>query len=471
MRRPLALLALTAATALAPSAAHAAPAVVSPTSSVEAGPALAPDGKVLWAQFTKDARLTVHSGAPGAAPATVFTTPGPTHPTNGELLGGRLAATPTRALFSYSESVAVDPDGYLAFSKLLDGPLTGPLTTLAGDDDGKSYVHSFDVSGEAVLIAQSGSEYGSSQLQVREGNGAPKLVGPPDASGGQIAGDYVAYGTAGASGSDTQVIHVLNWRTGVELYRTTAPFTAPYAYGFGFDVQEDGTLAILQANPASTGAKPVDDLAFASPAQLTPKVLATDVDPLTLRIRGGQILFARSTVNGSQQQLLLSDLAGSVRAASFPLDYLRGYDFDGTRVAYATPRCVYVDTVGAGTPTEPPSGDCARMATSTFTANKLKLATVQAKVTCTMAPASGCPATTRIRTAAPRPRTLATSSSTIATGATKVVTLKVSNRTLRSLRKQYGRKRRSLIVNVRTTVTDDAGRSTSSYQQGLLKLR
>lgn len=472
-RRALAALAAGAA-----SLAPAAPALAADVAAVDrvpfvtAGPAISGE-RIAYAESDGRGGSIRFLGATiGATPSELFARAAPENPKVGSLNGVGVALTPTRTAFAFGEDLAVDPDGATAYQQAYAGPPAGPFAPIAGTPDGDQVVvDHVDASGDAVLTVERTSSAVRAFVRDLAAGTPPKQVGGDGVRAARIAGPYVAVAT---STSDTVTrVTVSDWRTDAVLYAVDVPVTAPYGFGFGLDVQEDGTIAVRAANPASTGSKPKVDLAWASAAQPTLHVLATDVGTQLTRISGGRILFERAK-GTLARELVLADLAGTVTPVSFPLDTVMGADLDGTRMTFATPTCVYAGDVPATAPAVAPPGVCPQASTRLGTARSKTRGRVVVEVSCVMATAAGCRTAVALQTPKAKNRrtlTLATRTVTVPAGTSRRFGVTMSAKRLRDLRARVGRTRRTAIVDVIARVKDDAGLTSSTRRDASVRLR
>jgi hypothetical protein len=449
MRTTSVLAGLGAAAVLLPAGAataQAAPlAAIDRVGFVASGPALSGDRVAYGVGTSFATRFDLLGATLGrGGPATLFST---TPSRKGEMLnGGVVAASPTRTAFTFDRigSDAETPSSQQVFS---GGP-TGPFAATAGAADGSTVVDEVDL---AVGPAPA-KEY-------------------PGVIEARIAGDLVAL--ARRTSDTVTRVTVTNWRTGADLYVVDVPTTAPYGFGFGLDVQEDGTVAVRAANPASTGSRPKVDVAWASAAEPTLHPVAQDVGTLVLRIDDGTILFERAH-GTARRELAVADLAGTVRAASFPVGFVRGADLDGGRLAFATTTCVYAGDVPAAAPAFAPAGTCPQASLQFRTVATRTRGRVQVKLTCEMASSRGCAGRITLQTPKAKGRkvvSLGTRGFTQPAGSTRTYTVRLSSAGLRTIRGRVGSRRRTAIIDVLARATDDAGLTSSTRRDALVRLK
>jgi hypothetical protein len=453
-----ALVALTASVlVLAPAAGAAEPAAVAYRPDLAQAPALAGD-RVLWMEGI--VAVDVFGAPIAGGPVQKLVSTGADWPRPLDL-----AASPTHAALAFQEESTPDREGdqeYL-YSRLLAGPSIGPLAFRGGSPDDEpsgDRVYGAELAGDVLVAVRSapGAESGVSDRPARItiqdlGTGAPEtdLVAAGNATlGPQVsaAGPFVAYTAAGAQGAVTLV--VLDRTSRAEVTRL-ALARAPVS----FDVQADGTVAVSE--PTGTDTQRIGWARPGDPA-LRPLV------ERTLRsghvLAGDRVAHARAAAAGGVE-IVLTSLDGTTVPASFAMGSPTGFDFDGTRLAFATSDCVYAaiaDAVPAGA--APPAGPCPR-AQAHVRPVRAKVAltrkrrTVEVRLSCPMATDRGC----RGRVAlyytrrSYKPARLARRDFALARGAERELTLRVPARLLRALRHRRGNQ---LGITARTV--DEQGR-------------
>jgi len=182
----------------------------------------------------------------------------------------------------------------------------------------------------------------------------------------QVAGRYLA-GHVWGEGADNEerdrraYVAVYDWVDQREVYRATGDGRKGPLF-YGFDLQDDGTLAYtFQANapgtppPAGDHPGPVDTpggrlkLAWMSPSEPFPHVLPFEPAAPDLRIARGRILFDRRATAAQRDARrsdfgnVVTDLKGSgvlrVIQPAHGVGILGGIGFDGKRVDYVLNRC------------------------------------------------------------------------------------------------------------------------------------
>lgn len=458
MRRVSAVLAL-AVSSLTTAGAQAAPLTpLVPLKGLTDGPALGPDAVTYATSGTNARALTVlRRPLAGGAAATLLAQAEPQvgddlYSTGVEVSGGRVA-------LGVTESEAVDPDGFTDYAVVRSG--AGLKDVVAGTlgRTGKDLVLRFDLDGDQLVSV---SDFQATLRDLAAPGSAPRVVGrEKGVRVARVAGPFVA---VGAVGEKAATVVVYDRATLTERSRTTVAITPPYAFGFDFDLQDDGTVAVLQANPASTGSTPKEDLAFAALGETTPRVVVSDVDPLVLRLAGGRALVSRARGPRSRE-LVLAGTDGTVTPVSFPTDRVAGADFDGTRVALATDRCLYVgdttDAAVSGSGAEPPLGTCPQAAVRVDTPLRAPAADgVTTTVTCGQGPAAGCPVTVRLiaeRVRGRGPYQLVATTLTLPVGTARTLVLKPSKTGLRKLRAALAHGVKTASVRIEAAVRDAAG--------------
>jgi hypothetical protein len=199
------------------------------------------------------------------------------------------------------------------------------------------------------------------QIRVRDlavtDGGTSVLTDPSGRAFGEVklAGPYVAAHVQGAS----QPVVVFDRRTGSKLYET--------GDAFGFDLQEDGKVAVQR--PRGDAACSVEDVAWYSPAEPSAHTLPGPACGEELAIAGDRILWSRrvrdertgSVASAPQAEfvshdVVTTDLSGGAVQPIFPRRDGPSapaprtlQSFDGERIAYEQSRCsgdrVVVDSV------------------------------------------------------------------------------------------------------------------------------
>jgi len=221
------------------------------------------------------------------------------------------------------------------------GPAGGPFTTRFECSELRG------IALDASRLAYSGDncsekDGGGDWIVVRDlvAAGSPVLASIPQtkkALGLQLAGQHVAiYGLDGNSGE----MRVRDLAAGSDAYKITGDV-------LGAALQADGKLAVATA-PSGTGGCRVDWYSKAEP--VAHKI---DVCPIgDVKLVGDRIALVRES--GSGVVLDIVDLSGALvrTVARFgAADMLSGFDFDGSRVAYAVSGCtqagdtVYIDAL------------------------------------------------------------------------------------------------------------------------------
>jgi len=391
MRR-LAVLTLALAAAAAPAQA-AEPEALAPVGGSPAAVALAGED-VLHASGARGRRVLVARPGTGAA----------------RRLFDGLAATTTRV------ALAGLP-GQAAFSftptgVVFAGPAAGPFARAAR--------------GPGVALAPGALiTVESAGIVARVAGGGVELVAPPS-PGAELhplvraAGTFVAYAER-AGGRDTAV--VVDRRTGEQTTRLALAGRLE-----DLDVQEDGTLAL-----ATVRTRAQASISWTAPGRPGVRELARGSRGSGVRIAGGRVAYVRDA--GIGRELAVSDLDGFTGPVSFPVAAVTAFDFDGARLAFATPGCLYAaDATGGTVPTAPPAGPCPRTQIATDAPRSVALSaarrTVSAAVACPMATAAGCSVTLSLSRSG---RRLAAARARVPRGARRTVTLRLSRDALRTL--------------------------------------
>jgi hypothetical protein len=458
MPKPLSLL-LTAVLvlALAPAARAGAPVAVAYRPDLAQSPALAGD-RVLWID--------------GIVALDVFGAP---------VTGGRaekllaagadwprplaLAASPTRAALAFQEDSPPNATGRqtYVYSRLLAGPSAGPLAFRGGSpDDAPSgdRVHGADVAGDVLVAvrsapgARSGVDDRPARITVQDlsaSTAETDLVAPSSATLGahvSAAGNFVAYTVLAAAGAATLV--VADRTTGAAVTRLAfarAPDT--------FDVQADGTVAVAERLGPDE-----QKIGWVRAGETGLHTLVARTRRLGLSLAGDRVAYARATSAGAAE-IVVQALDGPFVPASFPIATPTGFDFDGTRVAFASSECVYTalaDGVPAGGAT--PAGPCPRAKTlvrpaAPSVALTRRKRAVRVRLACPMAGEDGCRGRVVLTYTKRdgRPARLVKRGFRLPRGTERKVRLRVVKRLVRALRERSGNR---LGIAVRTV--DEAGR-------------
>ena len=153
-----------------------------------------------------------------------------------------------------------------------------------------------------------------------------------------VAGSYVSWSVEryGDSGSALRVV-VADRLTGRVVLRVK-PSRQRARRLLDHDLRGDGTVALLVGSSAR---RTRTDLAVASPAHPSPRLVRRDVSPTRVEVAGDRAAVALSDRDGRERALALVPLTGTARAdlvTSFPPGralLLRRFAFDGRRVAWA----------------------------------------------------------------------------------------------------------------------------------------
>ena len=459
MPKPIAALLATVAVALvlAPAAPAAEPVAVAYRPDLAQTPVLAGD-RVLWIDGIVALDVFGAPAAGGRAGKLISAGADWPRPLS-------LAASPTRAALAFQEDSAPDGAGRqeYVYSRLLAGPSAGPLAFRGGSPDDASSgdrVHGADIAGDVLVAVRSapGAASGVSDRPARitvqdlaADGPETDLVAPSNATLGarvSAAGAFVAYTVLGAQGAATLI--VADRTTGAEV--TRLPFAqAPDT----FDVQADGTVAVAESLAATR-----QRVGWARPGDTALRPLVASTLRFGLVLAGDRVAYARATSAGAVE-IVVQALDGPFVPASFPIATPTGYDFDGTRVAFASSECVYTaiaDGVPAGGAT--PAGPCPRakaLARPVRPAVALtpRRRAVPVRLSCPMAGEAGCRGRVVLTYTRRdgRPARLVKRGFTLARGTERKLRLRVSKPQLRALRGRGGNR---LGLAVRTA--DEAGR-------------
>lgn len=255
-------------------------------------------------------------------------------------------------------------------------------------EDGCSLAPAPDVSGQAVTLPYCAGHGLAWLTLVDYTPGAHDYKDEyTDAAYGRIAGPIVAARLFDSVGRPGDQVAVRNWRTGDELYRTSADATrAP------FDVQDDGTLAF--AEYIDSPHDQIYGISWASPTEPTPRVVAwVHGAPSALRIAGNRIAYMTNSDTYPGSAVEVRNLDGKLLASAPAPTSPGGLDFDGSRVTWAEQPCTVVsvltwDLQGAppAVATRCPAAGLVRRHAKVSRHRRLKL-----KLKCSQDPTLGCP--------------------------------------------------------------------------------
>ncbi len=496
-RLPLVAIAVVAF-ALVPAAAEAEFVTLGAADQDQAlvGPTFA-GSEVVWGERTipgtSRSELSVLAAVPGAHGSTLFATR-PLSSLEDEIDLLDLVASPTRIAFAYQvqapqcgsiSGACGQPDLPEARSAAaFGGPLGGPFRRLAGDSLENGAI---GLSGEEVVLAEpvhkGGANYDSAYVEDLA-NGAPaREVGAVGASGVSVAGSYMASSTFNSinvmtlAGKPVYSVLVPTAylaectpdSNGVHGYPEGATASCGYALG------ADGSLAIASTEPVG--------LYWASPAQPQLHPIAVTLASPLVAISGDEIVYL-SPVGANDVQLALTDLSGSTRPISSPIDgggeAVSGLAFNGTSVAWAD-HCVYAGSVPAGAPSGPPSPACEAVTIQPGEDESAKVAAngrVRVTLTCQYSPCTG---SLTLRSVLDRNigkgthRKLERMTETIATGSFRAlpvreadtVSLHLNRSGLRLLRQSSHSLRASVTATVPFASTSEKTSATVSLRTGI----
>ena len=267
--------------------------------------------------------------------------------------GARVAIAATVVL-EYDEGA--DSDFVPSVSRLDTALLDGRAVTLATCR--RAGLWAVAVDGDSVAWVDCDPK----QIRVRDlaarDGGSAILTDPSGRAFGRVkmAGTYIAAQFEG----EAQPVVVFDRRTGAKLYETAGVS--------GFDIQEDGKLAVQRARGGDAACN-VEDVAWYSPAEPSAHTLPGPACGEELAIAGDRVLWSRrvsdertgSAASAPQAELVshdvvTTDLSGGAVQPIFPqragpaVPTSRTVQaFDGERIAYAQSRCrgdrVVVDSV------------------------------------------------------------------------------------------------------------------------------
>lgn len=408
--------ALVAGVLLWPTAAFGAePVALVRTAGTPAAVALSGDG-VLVAEHLAEARVRA-VGASGAA-RTLFERRG-----SALQVSSGLAASPGWAAFGF----AAVREGFVPAGPVLAGGPGGPFGRLAG----APRAFALDLAGPTLVSVEPGGAGAVRRLVARylgAFGGARELARGRLLGVVSAAGDFVAYAER-AGGRDVAV--VLDQTTGEETTRLVLAGALE-----ALDVQSDGKLAL-----ATVRSRAETSISWTAPRRPGVHEAARGSRRGGVRIAADRIAFVRHV--GIARELAVTDLDGFAAPASFPVSGVEAFDFDGARLAFATPRCVYLERVpGLTVRAAPPAGGpCARSeaamrapARAAFSSSRRSL---PVRVSCPMATSAGCPVSlTLLAWRGASALELAAVRARVARGAVRTVRLRLSPADLHALRRR-----------------------------------
>ena len=226
-----------------------------------------------------------------------------------------------------------------------------------------SRLPSVDVDGTVVAYDSACSE-GTVVRDITASSDTPYRVFPPAGGRVRLAGRYLAlYASSG--------IVAYDWQTGDVVHRADGPRYS------SFDVNANGVLALTNES----------GVYLESPHETTPRRIAAGA-VAEVQLGGSRVALR------SYNRLRVLDLDGTEVASASAGEYAGDFDFDGSRLVYATQPCEETAIVTwdlEGDPPRMPAGLCpsARLAGKRATVN-LSKRTFTVAVRCPATPALGC---------------------------------------------------------------------------------
>jgi hypothetical protein len=254
----------------------------------------------------------------------------------------RLAASATRVGLSLNVdacSGCYDSTFFNIFNAALVAPNGRPFTTLAGGCPERYQENGYDIARTAppIDVWRNVVAYTTCSQAIRvrgPTGGAAHVAGIADDV--RVAGSYVA------AWRRPDRLTLWNWRTGAELLAVASDGE--------FDVDARGAIAFGSADR--------EEVAWASPAEPRPHVLARAflAEP---RAAGGRIAYSQRDGDGESFEVRLPD--GALVASAHDPTAIGPADFDGQRLAWVTRPCqqdLLVVWDGSGAVPRPDHGQC-----------------------------------------------------------------------------------------------------------------
>lgn len=328
----------------------------------------------------------VYSVRPGEPPRRLLTLPAPLiekpESARCSYVAADLAASATHLVVSFVERTW-DCTKYVLSEKatVLAGPIDGPyrpivLCSKRSPPNTRMGGYPVAISGSVLAYGGEGCAEGTVILRDLAKAGAPverTVTGSPPGVDTSVflAGRYLGVVRGRPRGltyarSNAQRVDVYASDTGQALYSATEgspgrPFDVPFAGPYGFDLADDGTLAVAAAFNGDVPACNAITLSTYSPSTVGSRELALRGCDIATRVAGGRVAFVRTEQRG--YEIVSAGLADAgIRALArsrLPMDLK---DFDGTRFAWGGAGCageaLFTASV-ADAPVEPTPLSCA----------------------------------------------------------------------------------------------------------------
>jgi hypothetical protein len=305
--------------------------------------------------------------------------------------------------------------------RLYTGPLAGPLT-LAIKTGPKGWLPGGPaVDGDRTLLPESRFTSTRARLLLMEGAAAPRVVpwGAKVAEPVALAGERVGY--AGTSGG----VFVADLQTGAQqLELRTSEF-------INFDLADDGAVVAEGRTGLVTAAPGVPRAA-----------LPGGKDLFLPRFAGERIAAVKNQREGLLRPVISDPGATAPRAIGVQTFNFMSLDADAQGAAYLANGCVIYAPVDVAAPPALPPGPCPRVEVAVDPAgDRMRGRSVRLRVICVSAPAGGCHGTARLRLSGPAGR----KRFAVASGRSKVITVKLTRRAAKIVRRRVHAKDGALI--------------------------
>jgi hypothetical protein len=306
-----------------------------------------------------------------------------------------LDASPSRAALAVTSDPRDPGTGRPRVAFALAGPPGGPFELVAGTDSPERPPPEWlrvAVADDVLITAEGPPD----RVLVHRPGAPPAQLTPPDgaeAAGMVAEGGFIAFPVHRAKDDPRSPgIAVMDLATGAERYGVAMR-------GGLFDLQADGKVAVLDAA----------GLAWASPAEprphrirlpgaVRPTELQLARDRMVIRVFGPPV--PTGGTGTTADRLLLVNLDGRVAPVTPRSASLRGFAYDGRRLAWSAGGCVMVSDLRGRVPTAIPRGPCPRAETVLEDLPPLRLSprrnAFRAWLSCISAPRDECRGVVRL---------------------------------------------------------------------------
>lgn len=331
---------------------------------------------------------------------------------------------------------------------VLAGPPEGPLRTLAHyRRGGAALLLGLQVDAGHVVLREL-RRGPTSRVRIFEGDrelevATPERLYPTDVSGDVLAGYDL-------SGTDALV--AFDWRSGAERLRVTPKDAVDL-----LEVGPGGSLVYDDGDIQLAGPLPDERRTVLSDPRHRFELAGVEGDQAILHGAAGRAKALFTTpLAGGGDPIRITPVSDAIR---IPEDE-PGLGYDDGRIAYVAGRCAIVVTPGPAPDVLPP-GPCPRSEVSLLGGPPGPFPILGRRrsivewVTCVAAPPPGCRGTIGTVVRGSRARFL------VAPGARRRVRIRLSERALRGIRRQWRAEHGRAFLELRAVVRDPAGRSDS----------